>query len=189
MKILFCLITFLMSLSALADSALLSKLKGEIKINGVVAKEGQKALTGEEVSALGKTSSVQLTYEDGSRSLLRNGKMKIAGDSTDKETIIELAQGILFTSKSKSQKSLLVKTKSSAMGIRGTKFYVEEKADETYLCVCEGSVEIKNSKSSQMVNKNEDAHVKADTEFKKAPANDMMMTMAKEGFIEMGLLK
>lgn len=75
------------------------------------------------------------------------------------------------------------------MGVRGTKFYVEEKADETYLCFCEGSVEIKNAISSQMVNKNEDAHVKENTEFKKTPANDMMIKMAKEGFIEMGLLK
>ena len=188
MKNLFFVLTILLSFNAFAESALLSKLKGEVKINGVVAKEGQKVQTGEEISALGKTSSVQLTYEDGSRSLLRNGKMKIAGDSSDKETIIELAQGILFASKNKSQKSFSVKTKSASMGVRGTKFYVEEKADETYLCVCEGSVEIKNAISSQLVNKNEDAHVKENTEFKKTPANDMMMTMAKEGFIEMGLL-
>ncbi len=189
MKILISVLAILFSIHALAESALLSKLKGEIKINGVMAKENQKVQTGEEISAIGKTSSVQLTYEDGSRSLLRNGTMKIAGNSTDKETILELAQGILFTSKSKSQRSLSVKTKSSSMGIRGTKFYVEEKADETYLCVCEGSVEIKNAKSSQTVNKNEDAHVKKDEGFTKSPANDMMMTMAREGFIEMGLLK
>lgn len=189
MKISIWILTIFFSFHAFAETAILSKLKGEVNINGVAGKEKQKVLTGDEVSALGKSSSVQLIYEDGSRSLLRNGVMKISGNSSEKETIIDLAKGVLFASKNKSKKSLTVKTKYASMGVRGTKFYVKEDAEETYLCVCEGSVEIKNSSTSKIVNKNEDVHVKKEAEFKKAPANDMMMTMAKEGFIEMGLLK
>lgn len=181
------LVLFL-SISAFSDVTL-TNLKGLVKVNDKEVVEGAVAKSKDTISAEGKGSSVQITFDDKSRTLLRNGKLVIREDDIEKKSIISLLGGIIFVSKEKSQRDLIVKTKFAVMGIRGTKFFVEEKETDSYLCVCEGAVEIQNLKSTAIVEKDEDVMVSLGKPFKKTSAKKEMRQIAREGFIEMGVLK
>lgn len=184
------LLLFLLSSSTLfAAEASLSKISGKVTVDGKTAKEGMSLSMGETVSTLGKGNSAEISFSDGSRMLLRNGVLEIKRPATPKQTLVQLVKGILFSSKEKSGSSLKVQTKYASMGIRGTKFYVDQQENETYLCVCEGTVEIANGVSTALVSQNEDAHVTMGKKFNKSQASSMMMDMAQDGFKEMGLLK
>lgn len=183
-------ILFLMlTLSFTVGATTLKKIKGTVTINGKKAQENAFVYSGDTIEAQGKTSLVQIFFNDGSRSLLRNGKMTITEDQKNHTTVLNLAKGLLFSSKEKSRNNLRVKTSNAVMGIRGTKFYVEETDKDTYLCVCEGEVEIKNDKSVARVSQNQDVHASKGQAFSKSQANQMMIDMARSGFVEMGLLK
>lgn len=179
-------IVLLMS-SILLHAATLKDLRGVITVNSVKVDQEREVSEGDIISAIGKKSSVQIFFEDGSRSLLRNGQLIISEERKKEKTLLSLVRGTLFTFKSKTPASLKIKTKQASMGVRGTKFYVEETPGDTYLCVCEGRVEISNAQSSVMVEKNEDVHAKKSEKLQKTQANSDMMMMAWEGFKIMGL--
>jgi hypothetical protein len=188
-KFIFVCLTLIMSPSLFAALGTVQKIHGKVLIDGKEAKVEQKIEAKSRVEAQDKKSFVMISFFNGSRILLRNGVINFEG-SQGKESVIELASGELFSyvreNLSLSQK---VKTKNAVMGVRGTKFYVKESPEESYLCVCEGKVEIKNSKSTAMVSKNEDVHAKKDEAFNKSGANKMMMDMAWDGFAQMGFEK
>lgn len=167
-------------------AATLKKISGTITVNSSKIAEERKVGAGDIISAIGKDSSVQIVFEDGSQSLLRNGQIIINEEIGEEKTLLSLVRGIYFSQKQKNKSTLEIKTKNAVLGVRGTKFYVDESPKETYLCVCEGAVEIKNSRSTVVVEKNEDAHVKANAAFDKTKANGMMLDMAWEGFEKMG---
>lgn len=169
------------------QAAVIKNIKGTVTINSVRVDKEKKVGTGDQIAASGKGSSVQIFFDDGSRSMLRNGRLSISEDIPQEKTLLTLAKGILFTSKAKSKSNLQVKTKNTVMGIRGTKFYVEESTEDTYLCVCEGIVEIKNDRATTLVEKNEDVHSNENPTLKKSPASDDMLKMAWDGFNEMGI--
>ena len=54
--------------------------------------------------------------------------------------------------------------------------------EETYLCVCEGEVEVKRDDQKMSVKRSEDIHVTKENELKISQANDDMWNMALEGF-------
>ena len=173
----------------MAREASLSKINGIVSVNGKTATSGMELHIGDTISARGKGVSAEIVFEDKSRMLLRNGELKIQKPTAPKQTLVQLVHGVLFSSKEKSEKDLKVQTRFASMGVRGTKFYVEQQTEETYLCVCEGAVEIANGVSSAVVNKNEDARVSMGKRFTKSNANQMMIDMALDGFKEMGLIK
>ena len=169
------------------EAATVRNIKGTVTVNSVKIDKEKKVGSGDQIAAIGKGSSVQIFFEDGSRSLLRNGKLSITEEVPQEKTLLNLARGILFTSKEKGKSNLEVKTKNAVMGVRGTKFYIEENPDDTYLCVCEGVVAIQNDKATTLVERNEDVHTDKNASLKKAPASDMMLDMAWDGFKEMGI--
>ncbi|MFP5387518.1 MAG: FecR domain-containing protein [Bacteriovoracia bacterium] len=170
-------------------SATLKNIKGTITVNSVRAEEEKKVSPGDIISAIGKKSSVQIFFEDGSRSLLRNGQLILSEEKKQEKTVLSLVKGVLFTHKSKSPARLDIKTKYASMGVRGTKFYIDQSDKETYLCVCEGKVEISNDKKKEEVDKNEDVHVSERSKIEATQANADMLSMAWDGFKEMGLVE
>ena len=187
MKILslLCFLLFLTQ-SALAAIGTIGKIHGKVLIDGKVAKLDQKIETNSQVEAQDKKSFVVIDFFNGSRILLRNGKVNFKG-SEGKDSVMDLASGEIFSYLREdvglTQK---VKTKNAVMGVRGTKFYVNESDADTYLCVCDGKVEIKNEKSTALVSKNEDVHASKGQAFSKSGANAMMQDMAWDEFKEAG---
>lgn len=185
-KIIFLCLVLAFSQSLFAALGTVQKIHGKVLIDGKAAQVDQKVEAKSKVEAQDKKSFVIISFFDGSRLLLRNGEINLQG-SAEKDTVIDLARGEIFSYvKENSGLSQKVKTKNAVMGIRGTKFYVKASPEEAYLCVCDGKVEIKNSKSTALVAKNEDVHATEGKEFKKSPANKMMQEMAWDGFKEMG---
>ena len=91
---------------------------------------------------------------------------------------------------SKKQEDMKIKTKSATMGIRGTKFWINESPKRTYLCVCEGLVRLKDtSKEEFEVKAGRDIFAykspKKTTQLKWA--KDRMWKMATQAFSKMNL--
>ncbi len=168
------------------------RVNGDVKLNNIsVVKNGIiDVKEGDRIIAKGKSSFIQIKLFHEEVILLRDGELfvnkqekKIGG-----QTLVELVKGKIFVSIEKSQKrKFYVKTKTAAMGVRGTKFMVEVKPKETYLCVCEGSVAMRNKKNEVLVAKGEDAFSSTDKTISKHEASDMMMKMTIDSFKEMGI--
>ncbi len=182
LALIFCLISGI----AWADSAQITKFSGEVYMDGTPLKVGNLVKEGQKIEAKGAKSFVVIQFENGSRIFLRDGEMILEAPKNKQDTVISLTRGILASHFRKNSKGTqTVKTKFASMGIRGTKYYVEQKDESTYLCVCDGAVEIQNEKSKQLVAKNEDATVYLGKSFEKTKAKQMMTDMATAVLEEM----
>lgn len=174
-------------LSLLAQDAEVVRLKGEAFLEGKTLKKGDMIPKGKEVEVKGEGSFIQVKLSDGSLILQKAGKMKFRVLEKQK-TLIQFLKGRIFIYKNPAEKSKLnIRTKSVAMAVRGTKFFVEE-GDETYLCVCEGTVAALNKGGRVDVKAGEDLHVGDNkSTLKKTSAKAKMIDMASEGFEIMGV--
>lgn len=190
MKFIIVLLVGLLSFSLMAKDIKVMKLKGKVSYDGEEIKEGDLLDSGAYLE-VGKKSFAFIKFDNGNQVLLKDGKLKLENkvrkEKGDK-TILSLVRGMIFSYKPKKSKHrLFIKTKTAAMGVRGTKFFVQEDEKETYLCVCTGQVSVNNGLEKILVNKNEDVHIKKKQSLKKTKANKMMMNMAWDGFKTMGL--
>ena len=175
--------TFMFSSLAFAD-ATITRSGGDIKVNGKAMTNGSRIQNGEEIVITGKKSFAQLKFDDGSRMLIKEGSLKLTQPEEPKQNLVQLIKGTIFVDKAKGDSPLKIKTAHSVLGVRGTKFFVQEDPKETYLCVCEGKVEISNGISTEQVTMKEDAFVSSGKAFKKSKANQMMWDMATQGVNE-----
>lgn len=182
-KFLITILPFLLFLSnSFAIDGSVIKFSGDVRINNIPAKNGMYVSDGDKAEALGKKSFVQIQFTNGSKILLRDGSL-ILKKMKSKETELALLKGIIFSYVKKDSKSkFTIKSNNVSMAVRGTKFYVSSSPEDTYLCVCEGVVEIENEKGKAEVKVREDVHATYNSELKITKANDMMWDMAKEGF-------
>lgn len=92
-------------------------------------------------------SLVDLTYPEGHRlRLKKNTKVNLKALSTKNASQIDITIGKVFAHfvKGKKAENIQIKTKSAVVGVRGTKFAVEENEEKgTYVCVCEGVVNVR----------------------------------------------
>lgn len=178
MKVL--VLIFLFVSLAHAESGFVRKLTGEVLIDGKVVKENDKVLEGQAVEARGSKSVVVIKFESGSQVVLKDGSMKLEVPKVKGDSAITLTKGI-FASHfiNKGKRGQTVKTGHASMGIRGTKYYIEEKPESSYLCVCEGKVEISDGKKTEMIGMNEDALAAPGKTLEKTKANQMMVDMAQ----------
>lgn len=179
----FLLASLFITSFAYAD-ATITRSGGDIKVNGKAITTGTIVKNGEEIVISGKKSFAQLKFDDGSRMLIKEGTLKLSAPEEAKQNLVQLVKGTIFVHKAKGDSSLKIKTNHSMMGVRGTKFFVQEDPKETYLCVCEGKVEISNGVSTEMISMKEDAFVSSGKAFKKSIANQMMWDMATQGVNE-----
>jgi hypothetical protein len=179
----YLLASLFMTSLAFAD-ATITRSSGDIKVNGKAITTGALVKNGEEIVITGKKSFAQIKFDDGSRMLIKEGTLKLSPPEESKENLVQLIKGTIFVHKAKSDSPLKIKTNHSIMGVRGTKFFVQEDPKETYLCVCEGKVEISNGVSTEFITMKEDATVSSGKAFKKSTANQMMWDMANQGVNE-----
>ncbi len=175
----FILLSFIFMSSSYAESGFIRKMMGDVLIDGKMVAVNDKVMEGQTVEAKGPKSIVIIKFDSGSQIVLRDGAMKIEASIKKEDSVISLVKGVFASHYIKKGKATqTVKTAKAVMGIRGTKFYIEEKSDSTYLCVCDGKVEISADNMSEMIGKNEDATVMTGKKLEKAKANQMMVDMA-----------
>ena len=166
-------------------------LSGKVSLNGKILSPQSKNTplsTGDLLKTQDTKSFFIVEYRDHSRFMIRNGEINIKQLDTDHSTI-KLLRGTIFSYVNPTAiHKFKVETKKASFAVRGTKFWLQEDDKESYLCVCEGVVAVKNNNSLMLVNAGEDSHVANPLEsLRKSKSNDTMWKMATEGFKSMGV--
>ena len=186
MKSISLLLYLFLSFNLLAAEAEVVRIKGEVFVGEKKLELGDDLEEGQIVEIKDKSSFVQLKFEDGSLVLHKSGQLELR-KMKPKTTLLKLIKGKVFIYKNKAIKSRLnIKTRHAVFAVRGTKFFVED-AFDAYLCVCEGTVAVKNKTGVMDVNAGEDTHVTYTQMMKKFKSNDMMNKMLFKAFDEMGV--
>jgi hypothetical protein len=166
---------------------LIVRVAGDVKVDGKAVGIGDSIRIGAIILATGERSYVQFQFASGSLIMLRDGEMKVS-KIKKKSTVMDLVKGTIFSFiKKQDGNEVKVRTSSAAIGIRGTKFITTVTPTSTYLCVCDGVVNIKNKKGNIDINAGEEINVTLVGAMSKAKTRDQMSTMLKEGFAAMGM--
>jgi len=122
---------------------------GTVTVNGkVVASTGEVIKYGDVIQT-GDLSLCELIINE--KNILRLGQQsKLAFNISEKENTIDLVEGWLagITKKiSAKDRTYLIKSPTSVAAVRGTSFCTKvEDQNSTYFCVCNGKIELQNSK-------------------------------------------
>ena len=169
MLILFCFTTLTFGAIAQAEAPQFGQVKfllGEAKADRRKLAVGDKVFLGD-IVATEKNSVIRIKLADGSGAFqlgpTSSAKLSL-GDKTI--TTIDLLEGLLLSSLKPSEKPgekirYKVRTKTVAMGVRGTTFFARVDSDKrTFQCICEGRVESnwKNGKESFVSKHHENRH-------------------------------
>lgn len=162
---------------------------GKVVIDGkTILRQGQEFPSGSKIEVLDDKSFVQLEFPDGSIVLMKKGVSNFR--SNQRSMILNLIEGTLFSyvRNKQAKNKLIIKTPVASFGVRGTKYFVTHTKKQSYLCVCEGSVEAKNltTGTKQIVEKGKDLNLDKNKDQAITIAQDDMMDMAKAGFVDMG---
>lgn len=184
------LLFLLLSNTSFAFEAIVTQVRGEVYIDSVKASKGDKLVEGQMIEARDKKSFFVMEYTDGTKIMMKDAKIRVGIVSVDKNEI-ELSNGTLYAKvkplndkKMRKFDKLVIKTRTASMGVRGTKFFITEEKDSSYLCVCEGVVEARSlSGKSLLVNKNEDLKIfNIVDELNKTNASKQMIEMGDQVF-------
>jgi hypothetical protein len=115
-------------------------VEGKVKVDGKAAKVGD---------AFGATASLEVpkagravvTLAPGTFVELRAGTKLTLGSSERKSVSLRLLTGAIWSFVAR-ESSYEVATANAVAGVRGTVYYVEAKKTETYICDCDGKLEI-----------------------------------------------
>lgn len=164
------------------------KYQGKVLINKKIIESGLIPL-GAEIDTTAEKASLILRTSDGKILRFSEGIAKYEGPS-----LVEVLKGKLFAfirNVPKKGKEFKVRTRTAAMGVRGTKFLVLEEEKESYLCVCEGVVEArKKTQPDKLISVNAgfDLSIQEDKVLESpSKASKIMWKIAKNGFEEMGV--
>lgn len=189
MRLLIVLTSVFINIFAFSFDAKILKIKGEVLVDNKKAQQGDELKEGQVIQALGSKSFFVGKYSDGTKFLIKNGKLKIE-KIKEENSQINLIEGTIFVKvkpladKTSNYEKLVIKTRTASMGVRGTMFYVTEEKDNSYLCVCEGIVEARDlSGAALLVNKYEDINIFLENKtLEKRSANKQMISMGEEVF-------
>jgi len=161
MKLIFINILLIFSFAVFAEEyAVVQKVNGIVLSAGKTLSIGDKIKVGQIIDASAKGSFIDLTIPGEGKMRLVGGLMKVKKIEM-KDSLYELLKGKIFTffrSGKNEEKNLRIHTNEGSFAVRGTKFAViKEKDYKSLICVCEGSVEVKNNYGvSGIVHENEE---------------------------------
>lgn len=112
----------------------LHKIKGDVRINGKPAKEGQPVLPGDQVTTGANSEAIYVI--DRNAFLQRSNSVVRFGKDATKE-FFRVVSGRILSVFEYGEKRLVVPT--AAIGIRGTACYIEADPKKVYFCLCYGT--------------------------------------------------
>lgn len=173
--------------SVFAQKATVLRSSGLVLVNGK-ALTGKIIATGATIDTTAPNASVDLSIAGKSYHRFRGGLAVLTISKDEQSVSLEDKAGEIFSFLDpKGHQQLKVKTRSMAMGVRGTKFYVQESKEKSYLCVCEGTVDVTAANIKIPVTAGFDLYVHPDDKSAAASkASDPMMTLSKSTFADMG---
>jgi hypothetical protein len=186
-QIIMCLTTLIVTSYAHAEGKIkITKLSGEVIYNNKIVAVGAELDPGSEL-VVGKEESdfVEITYPEGHHlRLKKNAKLKITAPS-----LLNLLFGKLFVYYNKQNKNepLRIRTSTAVVGVRGTKFLVEEDPKGSYYCVCDGVIEVTKDSITRQVKKDQDLWSRPGKPLGEPKTSPDMGKMTEKEFIEMGI--
>jgi len=141
MKLILITLLSISNISMAKEVALLIRYRGSVEIDGKAVKLGQKIKEGAKVDAIGEKSFAQLRFKKGHTVRIVNGHI-IVKEIKKEATILELVRGKIYNHVKKLSKGqkFEIKTKYAAIGVRGTKFSVDQGKEASHVAVIEGTV-------------------------------------------------
>ncbi|OHC81839.1 MAG: hypothetical protein A2100_00855 [Sideroxydans sp. GWF2_59_14] len=113
------------------------KIKGDVRINGRPAREGQPVLPGDKVTTGAGSEAIYVI--DRNAFLQRSNSVVHFGKEAAKE-FFRVVSGKILSVFEPGEKRLVVPT--AVIGIRGTACYIEAEPKKVYFCLCYGTAEI-----------------------------------------------
>ncbi|MFB6355358.1 MAG: FecR domain-containing protein, partial [bacterium] len=118
----------------------ISNRDGLVFLNGDTLAEGATLQEGATLnSRFGDTSHIDIMLSEGRKIRLQNAKAHLKSLRNQVKITLEMGK-LFYASDSGVQDNLTVNTQNAIAGVRGTKFYLQAKEKQTYVCVCEGTV-------------------------------------------------
>lgn len=129
--------------------ARLGAKQGKVLINRKPAELDQELAPGDVIVTRGGRSHADIYMTDNSRVRLGpNARLEFS--EAGQRVSVKLLLGKLYSWITPGT-SYDVTTSSAVAGVRGTKFFVEEKRNKSYYCVCEGTIAVKAERSEEEV--------------------------------------
>jgi len=113
------------------------RIRGEVRINGKAAKDGQLVNPGDEV-ATGSRSTA--TYVIGQSAFLQRENSVVRFGQKAAEDFFRIITGKILSVFGTGEKRLL--TPTASIGIRGTACYIEAETKKVYFCLCYGVADV-----------------------------------------------
>lgn len=132
--------------------AILARLgakKGKVLINRKPAELEQELAPGDVIVTRGGRSHADIYMTDNSRVRL-GPNARLEFKEAGQRVSVKLLLGKLYSWITPGT-SYDVATSSAVAGVRGTKFFVEEKRNKSYYCVCEGTIAVKAERTEDEV--------------------------------------
>jgi hypothetical protein len=124
-----------------------SRLQGEVKFNGSAVAAGDVLAADGLLETGAGDAYVDLVLPEGHQMRVqKKAKLKLKSLQPRANSTFELLGGQLYAHlvKGKGGERIHVQTRAVVAGVRGTKFLIEEDLKKgTYVCVCEGTVDVK----------------------------------------------
>lgn len=135
------------ALDALAAGSVekgIHRIRGDVRVNGAPAKEGQDVRAGDVITTGGASEAVFVAGKDAF--LVReHARVEVQGAAGSLLlTGLRIVSGAVLSVFSPGE-AKTVRTPTATIGIRGTGAYVEARADRSYVCICYGEADIASS--------------------------------------------
>ncbi|GAB5605506.1 FecR family protein [Sideroxyarcus sp. TK5] len=110
------------------------KIKGDVRINGKAAKEGQPVLPGDKVTTGADSEAI---YVIDRNAFLQRSNSTVSFSKDAAKEFMRVVSGKILSVFEHGEKRLVVPT--AAIGIRGTACYIEAEPKQVYFCLCYGT--------------------------------------------------
>jgi hypothetical protein len=185
----FLIIAILFAQSAFATFlpiANVSKISGSAMANKLPLKVGSEISEGMRIELKNKKDFIEIKYQNG-HVVRMMGSTIIVDRLNPKESVLTLVKGVVYNlvNKLTPDETFIIKTRQASMGVRGTKFYVQVSEKDSYLCVCDGVVNVTDKIHTVDVSKNQDLTVSKNSKWNVVGASQNMIQMGNTVFDEM----
>ena len=131
----------------------LYKIKGEVRVNGQLAKEGAPVKAGDTITTGAQSEAIYIIGNDAYLQRDRSS-VSIAGDTL--KAGLRVLSGKLLSVFGKGEKR--IETSTATIGIRGTGCYIEAEEKRVYFCLCYGTADIESPKMPGQIETIETQH-------------------------------
>ena len=120
------------------------RIRGDVRVNGVPAREGMEVKAGDVITT-GRDSEVVFVTGRDAFLIRANSRIEAQGNSGALIlTGLRILTGAVLSVFSRGEPKTL-RTNTATIGIRGTAVYVEAEETRTYVCTCYGEAEIQSA--------------------------------------------